>query len=710
VYLLLKMLLLIVLGCKKLILVFLIGVVTQTVAQQKLPKYKWVSLGPFETPVSGVDSGVWTANGVGWIEHVVPGNKKEKRLYAGSNVGGMFVSKNSGKTWKFRFDVDKVCGVWDIAVDPKNKKRLWVATATNTWDSKWGRGILYSTNGGKKWKGTGLTFSPMDKTPMYCVEQSTVNTQLFYACSATDIYKSSDKTESWTKVYDRDAKARVNFRHLDLHNTEPNKVIASGALLLTSVDGGKNWESQQHKFTFQQYKNKRDSLPSRFAYALNPQNNNQIVVVYSYKRINYIDRSDDFGKTWYNVLRNRDFDRVDINHAEMVWHPTDSNQMVVGSVRLYKSTNQGKSFDLVSAPVWKSPQFMHDDIRSLMYTANGHLLVGNDGGVSLSKDEAQTWITLNGYGLQATQFYDIAVDSGRIVGGCQDLSSMIYQNNVWYNTSTIYGDGGMNLIRGEDIYVMQNGMRLRKGNFTNTHWEVIYTPYRPKRFKYPFVFSPLNSEKVWATDHDIWELQARKNWLNLTKDVPHGFTKIVGLDVSDTDSNVVYFAKDQPTWDPSEKGLVGKLYKGKRSDTGYDWIDITNTLPILAWREITSIVSNPLNSDEVFVALYGFDDGEQRHRVYKSIDGGQTWMNYSEGLPNLNALKMILVEGSTHRLLATDEGVYYRRNNSDKWMKLEGKIPNAHVIDLEFDIIEKAIYAATFGNGIWKLDFSSFLE
>ncbi len=43
-------------------------------------------------------------------------------------------------------------------------------------------------------------------------------------------------------------------------------------------------------------------------------------------------------------------------------------------------------------------------------------------------------------------------------------------------------------------------------------------------------------------------------------------------------------------------------------------------------------------------------------------------------------------------------------------MKLEGKIPNAHVIDLEFDIIEKAIYAATFGNGIWKLDFSSFLE
>ena len=119
----LKLLLLIVLGRKYLILVNLLCVCSFAFPQQKLPHYKWVSLGPFETPISAVDSGVWTANGIGWIEHVVPGNKKEKRLYAGSNVGGMFVSKNAGKTWKFRFDVDKVCGVWDIAVDLKNKKK-----------------------------------------------------------------------------------------------------------------------------------------------------------------------------------------------------------------------------------------------------------------------------------------------------------------------------------------------------------------------------------------------------------------------------------------------------------------------------------------------------------------------------------------------------------------------------------------------------------
>ncbi len=119
-----------------------------------------------------------------------------------------------------------------------------------------------------------------------------------------------------------------------MHNQDINKVVASGATLVTTTDGGNSWESQQHKLSFQTHNNTKDSLPSRYAIALNPQNNDQIMVVYSYNRVNYIDRTDDFGKTWYNVLRNRDFDRVDINHAEIIWHTTDSNQLLVGSVRV----------------------------------------------------------------------------------------------------------------------------------------------------------------------------------------------------------------------------------------------------------------------------------------------------------------------------------------------------------------------------------------
>jgi len=136
------MLLLIVQQAKYFFLIVLSNITLSIFGQTTLPSYQWTSIGPFETPISGVDSGIWTANGIGWIESLEPAHKREKWLYAGSNVGGLFLSKNGGTTWQFRFDVDRICGVWDIAVDPKRKKKLWVATGTNTWDDKWGQGIL----------------------------------------------------------------------------------------------------------------------------------------------------------------------------------------------------------------------------------------------------------------------------------------------------------------------------------------------------------------------------------------------------------------------------------------------------------------------------------------------------------------------------------------------------------------------------------------
>lgn len=76
----------------------------------------------------------------------------------------------------------------------------------------------------------------------------------------------------------------------------------------------------------------------------------------------------------------------------------------------------------------------------------------------------------------------------------------------------------------------------------------------------------------------------------------------------------------------------------------------------------------------------------------------------------MNALKILLIEGSKHQLLATDEGVFYRTNAMNTWVKLNTKLPNAHVIDIEYDAYDQTLYAATFGNGVWKLDFGVFLE
>lgn len=670
---------------------------------QNISRLKWKPLGPYELPIGTADSGEWTANGLGWIESLEVVGKKEKWLYAGSNVGGLFVSRNKGKTWKFRFDLDRVCGVWDIVVDNKKKKRLWVATGTNTWDYNWGHGVLYSKNGGRSWQPTGLRFKPTDKEVVYALERSTVNPNLFVACTETDVYASYDATDTWTKILDHEDKERITFRHLVLDDQDEQRMIASGAELFFTEDGGKSWQNRSTKLTFwPDRKSAKDSLPSRFAVTVNPQNHNQVMVVYSYKRISYIDRSDDFGKTWYRVLKAREFDRVDLNHAEIVWHPTDSNTVLVGSVRLYKSDNQGKTFDLVSVPNYKHRQFMHDDIRALSILNSGSIWVGNDGGVSLSTDSGKSWIDKSGRGLQVAQFYDIAVDKGRLVGGCQDMSTLLYYGETWHHTSAIYGDGGMNLIQDSTLYVMQNGMRIRKGSFSNKRWTTIYTPFVPNRFKYPFLFSPLDSTRLWATDHDLWELKPNRKWENLTRDIPHSETKIVALNVNDSKGETLFLAKDQPTWISDKEGLKKRFFKGTLKDSTYQWQDITENLPILAWREITYITSDPNDVNTLYVTLYGFDDGETVHAVYKSEDRGDTWENYSEGLPNLNGLKLILYRSEL--FLATDQGIYHRNKNDIEWQKLGRKIPNGHFIDIEVDETIHRLYGASFGNGVWYLD------
>lgn len=688
---------------RSIILSLFLSVSLNVFAQGDLPRYKWEPLGPFEVPYCNVDSGEWTPSGIGWIESLAIAGRRDKVMYAGSNVGGLFVSTNRGKKWKFRFDVDRICGIWDIVVDDKNSRKLWVATGTNTWDYPWGHGVLYSKNRGKSWRPTGLSFAPHEKQVVYGLKRSQLNPDMFVACTETDVYISHDKTETWKRVLDNPDKARVNFRHLILHNGDVDRMVVSGSGLYTSINGGETWEEHSQKLTFQKEKNNRDSLPTRYAIAVNPKNNNEIVVVYSYRRMNYIDRSDDFGKTWYNVLRNRDFDRVEITHAEIAWSPVDTNFLLVGSVRVYMSNDQGKTFNLGSEPRKGSPRFMHDDIRSMHFDKNGVIWVGHDGGVSKSEDHCASWVDLNGKGLQATQFYDIAVDSGRLVGGCQDLSSMIYQNGEWEQTCLVYGDGGMNLIHGNEVYIMQNGMRIRKGSFANDGWDLIYTPYSPKRFYYPFLFSPING-RLWATDHDLWEMDEKGRWFNLTIDVPHGMTKIVALDASDPEKKVVYIAKDQPTWDPMPEGLKNRFYKGFLTDSGYNWKDITANLSILAWREITSIASNPTDNSEVYVSLYGFDENEKQYRVFRSLDGGETWNNWSDGLPNLNAFKILPYNQGEHILLATDQGVYYRKKDGTAWVQMIKGMPAAHIMDLEIDESVNRLYAATFGNGIWTME------
>jgi PKD repeat protein len=88
-----------------------------------------------------------------------------------------------------------------------------------------------------------------------------------------------------------------------------------------------------------------------------------------------------------------------------------------------------------------------------------------------------------------------------------------------------------------------------------------------------------------------------------------------------------------------------------------------------------------------------------------SVNGGNTWTNFSDGLPNL-PVNCVIYENNTNNALyvGTDVGVYYRNNDLSSWISFNNGLPNVIVMELEIQYPSKKLRAATYGRGVWESD------
>ena len=128
-------------------------------------------------------------------------------------------------------------------------------------------------------------------------------------------------------------------------------------------------------------------------------------------------RSDDFGTTWRKVNnanpRPMYFSQIDID-------PTDPEVVYLGGVGLHQTLDGGKTIATdVAEPI-------HDDVHAIWIDPrNGnHILLGNDGGLDVTYDQAETWEYVNT--VPVGQFYAISADMRKpyvVCGGLQDNGS-----------------------------------------------------------------------------------------------------------------------------------------------------------------------------------------------------------------------------------------------------------------------------------------------
>ena len=95
--------------------------------------------------------------------------------------------------------------------------------------------------------------------------------------------------------------------------------------------------------------------------------------------------------------------------------------------------------------------------------------------------------------------------------------------------------------------------------------------------------------------------------------------------------------------------------------------------------------------------------------VVKSLDGGDSWTDLSDGLPAEFPASAVAAEGGANNgvYVGLDEGIYYRNDTLPRCVKFSDGLPNVVITALMIQQPQHRLIAATFGRGVWVSDLYS---
>lgn len=703
-------------------------------------------------PLQLIAAGTWEKTGgpIGGLGYNIKIDPKNPEIfYVTDAFSGLQKSINSGKTWtKINNGITTRSGptgdevpIFSLAIDPEDSNILWVGTQNQGEVFKSidaGESFSKKTNGIEENEGLTIrNFAIYHDDHNRVIMTGELNVgepgDEFSKVKGV-IYRTDDGGENWTKLWEGDSLARwvcINPNNTDaivvatgIFDREAFNTSGLGAIKTT--DGGETWFDANKGITgslFMGAMAMHPDLPGTMLVATG--NNNDFN-----KGINGgIFISEDAGNNWTKLYPSNNFNFDYKVYTASAFAPSNSNVLYAGSSEaIFVSKNFGKSWKKrtgINGAAW-GPKGIRAGvpIEIQVDPKNPKTLYINNygGGVFKSINAAKTWKNFS-TGYTGANIYSISISDKK-------------------NTKILV-NGRSGAFKSNNSGDSWKGLNISPVSYA----EGLASAIHPRKAKIIFisdehqgqVYKSVTAGKAWdlVFEHPGADASDANN--------RHGAKEIV-ISKSNPDTVYIGFSNDGLFSEPESEDFTNSFGVYKSINGGDSWVEANNGLEITT-QNITALVVNSENENELYLGL-------REGGLYYSEDGANTWTQISEPILSSNGVYAIAVdfskqEGGANTIYAaglntgicvsTDGGITWRqtlstsedqlirsivinpKNKSNlyaadwysgiyesidsgiSWNLINTGLSNKAVNDLEISADGQMLYAATKGEGVFKL-------
>ncbi len=539
---------------------------TQQVDTKALTEMRWRNVGPFRGGRTRALAGVPSQPNV---------------FYVGAVNGGVWKTTDFGRTWQPIFDQQPTGSIGAIAVAASDPQIVYVGSGEGLHrpDLSVGDGIYKSTDGGATWTHLGLRDG--QQISQMAIDPHDPN-RLFVAVAGhpygpnpeRGIYRSTDGAKTFEKVLSKDE--NVGAAGVVIDPSDPNVVYATlwearegpwenagwngtNGGIFKSTDGGKTWKQLAGGLPegiVEAYVSVGTSDPKRLFASVAT---TETVDLYA---------SSDAGATWHNATTDpRPKGRIGGGDLPMpILDPKNPDVVYMTSTVTWKSVDGGKTWTgFRGAPGG-------DDYQNIWINPNDSkvILITSDQGAIVSVNGGESWSSW--YNQPTAQVYHVSADNAfpyRLCAGQQESGSVCISSRgndgeitfrEWHPVAA--EEYGYVVADPLDPDIVYGGKLTRFDRRTAQAQYVMPLALRTPDFRVvrtqPVLFSPIDPHLLYFAANTLWSTRdGGQSWKQISPDLTRK--------TWDIPASVGIFASE-PSAKPTQRGVI---YAVAPSPSGY---------------------------------------------------------------------------------------------------------------------------------------------